>query len=162
MLGGAPFEYNGIWYSNMAYDVDTDDLPYLTFSNLQGARYLREGATGSWQVTLNVEIADEVIYHPNVPYGNAVIDEIRVSEIGIYARAAGDAVILGHSPTYAMTRSGEKIILTNNCVDGGWSVDDLLNPSDGGHSTGQWMFDTPIDPSEIVLLNFDGVDVPLQ
>ena len=59
-------------------------------------------------------------------------------------------------------RSGEKIILTNNCVDGGWSVDDLLNPSDGGHSTGQWMFDTPIDPSEIVLLNFDGVDVPLQ
>ncbi len=162
MLGGAPFEYNGIWYSNMAYDVDTDDLPYLTFSNLQGARYLREGATGSWQVTLNVEIADEVIYHPNVPYGNAVIDEIRVSEIGIYARAAGDAVMLGHSPTYAMTRSGEKIILTNNCVDGGWSVDDLLNPSDGGHSTGQWMFDTPIDPSEIVLLNFDGVDVPLQ
>ena len=162
MLGGAPFEYNGIWYSDMAYAVTVDDLPYLTFSNLQGARYLREGATGSWQVTLNIEVADEVIYHPNVPYGNALIDEIRVSEIGVYARAAGDSVKLGRSPTYAMTKDQEKIILTDNCVEGGWSVDDMLDPSAGGHSVGQWMFDKPIAPSEIVLLNFDGVDVPLQ
>lgn len=162
MFGGIPFEYNGTQYSDMAYDISADDLPYVSFSNLQGARYLREGATGSWQVTLNVEVADEVIYHPSIPYGNAVIDEIRVSEIGVYARAAGDSVKLGHSPTYAMTRDQEKIILTDNCVEGGWSVDDMLEPSSGGHSVGQWMFDKPIAPSDIILLNFDGVDIPLQ
>lgn len=162
MLGGAPFEYNGVCYSDIAYDITVDDLPYITFSNLQGARYLREGADGSWQVRFQVEIADEITYYPDVPFGDAVIDEISVSEIGVFARAAGDAAQLGYGPTYAMTKNGEKIILTNQCVEGGWSVDDMGDPSAGGHSTGQWLFDTPITPSDIVLLNFDGVDVPLQ
>lgn len=162
MLGGAPFEYNGIWYDDMAYAVSADDLPYITFSNLQGARYLREGATGSWQVTLNIEIADEIIYHPNVQVGGALVEEIRVSEIGVFARSASEGTILGHRPTYAMTKGGEKIILTDNCVEGGWGVDDMINPTSTGHARDQWVFDEPIDPSEIVLLNFDGMDVPLQ
>ena len=31
-----------------------------------------------------------------------------------------------------------------------------------GHAQDQWVFDEPIDPSDIVLLNIDGVDIPLQ
>ena len=61
-----------------------------------------------------------------------------------------------------MTKDGEKIILTDNCVDGGWGVDDMVNPTSAGHAQDQWVFDEPIEPSDIVLLNIDGVDIPLQ
>ena len=61
-----------------------------------------------------------------------------------------------------MTKSGEKLYLTNNCIEGGWSIDDSNADSGAGHAQDQWVFDGPMDPSEIVLLNFDGVDVPLQ
>ena len=162
MFGGIPFEYNGTQYSDMAYDISADDLPYVTFSNLQGARYLREGATGSWQFSILVETADEVVYHPNVQIGGALVEEVRVSEIGISAWSASESVTLGYRPTFAVTKDGEKIILTDNCVDGGWGVDDMVNPTSAGHAQDQWVFDAPIDPSDIVLLNIDGVDIPLQ
>ena len=162
MFGGIPFEYNGTQYSDMAYDISADDLPYVSFSNLQGARYLREGANGSWQFSILVETADEVVYHPNVQIGGALVEEVRVSEIGISAWSASESVTLGYRPTFAVTKDGEKIILTDNCVDGGWGVDDMVNPTSAGHAQDQWVFDAPIDPSDIVLLNIDGVDVPLQ
>ena len=109
-----------------------------------------------------MELADEVVYYPNVQVGGALVEEIRVSEIGVFARSASKATILGHRPTYAMTKSGEKLYLTNNCIEGGWSIDDSNADSGAGHAQDQWVFDGPMDPSEIVLLNFDGVDVPLQ
>lgn len=160
--GGRCFQYNGTWYFDEVYDITPDDLPYITFSDLSGTYRLYDAIEGNWQITFNVEIADEIIYHPNVQVGGALVEEIRVSEIGVFARSASKATILGHRPTYAMTKSGEKLYLTNNCIEGGWSIDDSNADSGAGHAQDQWVFDGPMDPSEIVLLNFDGVDVPLQ
>nr|WP_297176148.1 hypothetical protein [uncultured Agathobaculum sp.] len=162
MLGGHSFQYNDTWYYEAVYDVTPDDLPYLTFSDLTRSYYVNAAVEGVWHFTIAVETADEVVYHPNVQVGGALVKEIRVSEIGVSARSASEGTILGHRPTYAMTKSGEKLYLTDNCIDGGWSVDDMEKPGSGGHAHDQWMFDEPLDPSEIVLLNFDGVDVPLQ
>lgn len=162
MLGGHSFQYNDTWYYEAVYDVTPDDLPYLTFSDLTRDYYVDAAVEGVWHFTIAVETADEVVYHPNVQVGGALVEEIRVSEIGVSARSSSEGTILGHRPTYAMTKDGEKLYLTNNCIDGGWSVDDMNNPSSSGHAHDQWMFDEPLDPSDIVLLNFDGVDVPLQ
>lgn len=162
MLGGHSFQYNGTWYYEAVYDITPDDLPYLTFGDLTRDYYVNAAVEGVWHFTIAVETANEVIYHPNVQVGGALVEEIRVSEIGVSARSASEGTILGHRPTYAMTKGGEKLYLTDNCIDGGWSVDDMNDPSSSGHAHDQWMFDEPLDPSEIVLLNFDGVDVPLQ
>lgn len=162
MLGGYSFQYNGTWYYEAVYDITPDDLPYLTFGDLTRDYYVNAAVEGGWYFTIAVETADEVVYHPNVQVGGALVEEIRVSEIGVSARSASEGTILGHRPTYAMTKGGEKLYLTDNCIDGGWSVDDMNDPSSSGHAHDQWMFDEPLDPSEIVLLNFDGVDVPLQ
>ncbi|HJA49267.1 MAG TPA: hypothetical protein H9790_08090 [Candidatus Agathobaculum intestinipullorum] len=160
--GGRCFQYNGQWYFDAVYDITPDDLPYMTFSDLNGSYMLHDPVEGIWYFTIAVETADEVVYHPNVQVGGALVEEIRVSEIGVSARSASEGTILGHRPTYAMTKGGEKLYLTDNCIDGGWSVDDMNDPSSSGHAHDQWMFDEPLDPSEIVLLNFDGVDIPLQ
>lgn len=162
MLGGYSFQYNGTWYYEAVYGITPDDLPYLTFGDLTRDYYVNAAVEGGWYFTIAVETADEVVYHPNVQVGGALVEEIRVSEIGVSARSASEGTILGHRPTYAMTKGGEKLYLTDNCIDGGWSVDDMNDPSSSGHAHDQWMFDEPLDPSEIVLLNFDGVDVPLQ
>ena len=162
MLGGHSFQYNGTWYYEAVYDITPDDLPYLTFGDLTRDYYVNAAVEGVWHFTIAVETANEVIYHPNVQVGGALVEEIRVSEIGVSARSASEGTILGHRPTYAMTKGGEKLYLTDNCIDGGWGVDDMNDPSSSGHAHDQWMFDEPLDPSEIVLLNFDGVDVPLQ
>lgn len=162
MLGGYSFQYNGTWYYEAIYDITPDDLPYLTFGDLTRDYYVNAAVEGGWYFTIAVETADEVVYHPNVQVGGALVEEIRVSEIGVSARSASEGTILGHRPTYAITKGGEKLYLTDNCIDGGWSVDNMNDPSSSGHAHDQWMFDEPLDPSEIVLLNFDGVDVPLQ
>lgn len=162
LLGGHSFQYNGTWYYEVVYDVTPDDLPYLTFSNLTRDYYVNAAVEGSWHFTISVETADEVVYHPNVQVGGALVEEIRVSEIGVSARSASEGTVLGHRPTYAITKDGEKLYLTDNCIEGGWGVDDMNDPSSAGHAHDQWMFDEPLDPSDIVLLNFDGVDVPLQ
>lgn len=162
LLGGHSFQYNGTWYYEAVYDVTPDDLPYLTFSDLTRDYYVNAAVKGNWHFTISVETADEVVYHPNVQVGGALVEEIRVSEIGVTARSASEGTVLGYRPTYAITKDGEKLYLTNNCIDGGWDVDDMSNPSSAGHAHDQWMFDEPLDPSDIVLLNFDGVDVPLQ
>lgn len=162
LLGGHSFQYNGTWYYEAVYDVTPNDLPYLTFSNLTRDYYVNAAVEGSWHFTISVETADEVVYHPNVQVGGALVEEIRVSEIGVSARSASEGTVLGHRPTYAITKDGEKLYLTDNCIEGGWGVDDMNDPSSAGHAHDQWMFDEPLDPSNIVLLNFDGVDVPLQ
>lgn len=160
--GGRYFQYNDQWYYDEAFDVTPEDLPYLTFGDLQCTYQLHDPIEGIWSCTITVETANEVVYHPNVQVGGALVEEIRVSEIGVSARSASEGTVLGHRPTYAMTKGGEKLYLTDNCIDGGWDVDDMNNPSNAGHAHDQWMFDEPLDPSEIILLNFDGVDVPLQ
>lgn len=166
-LGGERyFQYNDQWYFDEVFDVTPDDLPYLTFSDLNGSYLLHAPVEGDWSCTITVETADEVVYHPNVQVGGALVEEIRVSEIGVSARSASEGTVLGHRPTYAITKDGEKLYLTNNCIDGGWGtvLDDNGDPlPDGmGYAHDQWEFDEPLDPSDIVLLNFDGVDVPLQ
>lgn len=164
--GGRYFQYNDQWYYDEVFDVTPEDLPYLTFGDLQGTYQLNDPVEGIWSCTITVETADEVVYHPNVQVGGALVEEIRVSEIGISARSSSRGTVLGHRPTYAITKDGEKLYLTNNCIDGGWGtvLDDSSNPlPDGmGYAHDQWEFDEPLDPSDIVLLNFDGVDVPLQ
>ncbi|HIY12174.1 MAG TPA: hypothetical protein H9842_01125 [Candidatus Agathobaculum merdipullorum] len=160
--GGRYFQYNDQWYFDEVFDVTPDDLPYLTFSDLNGSYLLHALVEGDWSCTITVETADEVVYHPNVQVGGALVEEIRVSEIGVSARSASKGTILGRRPTYAMTKDGKKLYLTNNCIKGGWSVDDMSDPNSDGHANDQWMFDEPLNPSDIVLLNFDGVDVPLQ
>lgn len=166
MLGGHSFQYNDTWYYEAVYDVTPDDLPYLTFSDLTRNYYTNAAAEGSWHFTITVKTADEVVYHPNVQVGGALVEEIRVSEIGISARSSSKGTKLGYRPTYAITKDGEKLYLTDNCIDGGWGtvLDDNGDPlPDGmGYAHDQWEFDEPLDPSDIVLLNFDGVDVPLQ
>ena len=162
MLGAHSFQYNNTWYYEAVYDVTPDDLPYLTFSDLTRDYYVNDPVEGKWSCTITVETADEVVHHPNVQVGGALVEEIRVSEIGVSARSASEGTILGHRPTYAITKGGEKLYLTDNCIDGGWGVDDMNDPSSSGHANDQWMFDEPLNPSDIVLLNFDGVDVPLQ
>ena len=138
----------------------------MTFGDLQGTYQLHDPVEGIWSCTITVETADEVVYHPNVQVGGALVEEIRVSEIGISARSSSKGTTLGYRPTYAITKDGEKLYLTNNCIDGGWGtvLDDNGDPlPDGmGYAHDQWEFDEPLDPSDIVLLNFDGVDVPLQ
>lgn len=160
--GGRYFQYNDQWYYDEVFGVTPDDLPYLTFSDLNGSYMLHDPVEGIWYFTIAVETADEVVYHPNVQVGGALVEEIRVSEIGVSARSASEGTILGHRPTYAITKGGEKLYLTDNCIDGGWGVDDMNDPSSSGHANDQWMFDEPLNPSDIVLLNFDGVDVSLQ
>ncbi|MGO5030046.1 hypothetical protein [Candidatus Agathobaculum pullicola] len=164
--GGRYFQYNNQWYFDEVFDIAPEDLPYLTFGDLQGTYQLHDPVEGIWSCTITVETADEVVYHPNVQVGGALVEEIRVSEIGISARSSSKGTILGHRPTYAITKDGEKLYLTNNCIDGGWGtvLDDNGDPlPDGmGYAHDQWEFDEPLDPSDIVLLNFDGVDVPLQ
>lgn len=164
--GGRYFQYNDQWYYDEVFDVTPEDLPYLTFGDLQGTYQLHDPVEGIWSCTITVETADEVVYHPNVQVGGALVEEIRVSEIGISARSSSKGTRLGYRPTYAITKDGEKLYLTNNCIDGGWGtvLDDNGNPlPDGmGYAHDQWEFNEPLDPSEIVLLNFDGVDVPLQ
>lgn len=164
--GGRYFQYNDQWYYDEVFDVTPEDLPYLTFGDLQGTYQLNDPVEGIWSCTITVETADEVVYHPNVQVGGALVEEIRVSEIGISARSSSRGTVLGHRPTYAITKNGEKLYLTNNCIDGGWGtvLDDSSNPlPDGmGYAHDQWEFDEPLDPSDIVLLNFDGVDIPLQ
>lgn len=164
--GGRYFQYNDQWYFDDVFDVTPDDLPHLTFSDLNGSYLLHAPVEGNWSCTITVETADEVVYHPNVQVGGALVEEIRVSEIGISARSSSKGTRLGYRPTYAITKDGEKLYLTNNCIDGGWGtvLDDNGNPlPDGmGYAHDQWEFDEPLDPSDIVLLNFDGVDVPLQ
>ena len=160
--GGRYFQYNDQWYYDEVFDVTPEDLPYLTFGDLQCTYQLHDPVKGIWSCTITVETADEVVYHPNVQVGGALVEEIRVSEIGVSARSASEGTILGHRPTYAITKSGKRLYLTDNCIDGGWGVDDIINPSSAGHAHDQWMFDEPLDPSDIILLNFDGVDVPLQ
>lgn len=164
--GGRYFQYNDQWYYDEVFDVTPEDLPYLTFGDLQGTYQLHDPVEGIWSCTITVETADEVVYHPNVQVGGALVEEIRVSEIGISARSSSKGTRLGYRPTYAITKNGEKLYLINNCIDGGWGtvLDDNDNPlPDGmGYAHDQWEFDEPLDPSDIVLLNFDGVDVPLQ
>ena len=156
------FEQNGTHYIDIAYTIKPSELGDIIFDDLYGTLYTCPAAEGEWSAELTVELADEVVYYPNVQVGGALVEEIRVSEIGVFARSASKATILGHRPTYAMTKSGEKLYLTNNCIEGGWSIDDSNADSGAGHAQDQWVFDGPMDPSEIVLLNFDGVDVPLQ
>ena len=164
--GGRYFQYNDQWYFDEVFDITPEDLPYLTFGDLQGTYQLHSPVEGIWSCTITVETADEVVYHPNVQVGGALVEEIRVSEIGISARSSSKGTRLGYRPTYAITKDGEKLYLTNNCIDGGWgtALDDNGDPlPDGmGYAHDQWEFDEPLDPSDIVLLNFDGVDVPLQ
>ena len=164
--GGRYFQYNDQWYFDEVFDITPEDLPYLTFDDLQGTYQLHSPVEGIWSCTITVETADEVVYHPNVQVGGALVEEIRVSEIGISARSSSKGTRLGYRPTYAITKDGEKLYLTNNCIDGGWGtvLDDNGDPlPDGmGYAHDQWEFDEPLDPSDIVLLNFDGVDVPLQ
>lgn len=164
--GGRYFQYNDQWYFDEAFDITPEDLPYLTFGDLQGTYQLHDPVEGNWSCTITVETADEVVYHPNVQVGGALVEEIRVSEIGVSARSSSKGTTLGYRPTYAITKDGEKLYLTNNCIDGGWGtvLEDNGNPlPDGmGYAHDQWEFDEPLDPSDIVLLNFDGVDVPLQ
>ena len=164
--GGRYFQYNGQWYFDEVCNVTPDDLPYLTFSDLSGSYMLHDPVEGVWNFTITVETADEVVYHPNVQVGGALVEEIRVSEIGVSARSSSQGTVLGRRPTYAITKDGEKLYLTNNCIDSGWGtvLDDNDDPlPDGyGYAHDQWTFDQPLDPSDIVLLNFDGVDVPLQ
>ena len=160
--GGRYFQYNSQWYFDEVYNITPDDLPYMTFRNLNGSYMLHDPVEGDWSCTITVETADEAVYHPNVQVGGALVEEIRVSEIGVSARSASEGTTLGYRPTYAITKDGEKLYLTDNCIDGGWNIDDMNDPSSSGHAHDQWMFDEPLDPSEIVLLNFDGVDVPLQ
>ena len=72
------------------------------------------------------------------------------------------AVGYGVQPTGGYSISVNELYLTDNCIEGGWSIDDYNADSSAGHAQDQWAFDKPMDPSDIVLLNFDGVDVPLQ
>lgn len=164
--GGRYFQYNDQWYFDEVFDITPEDLPYLTFGDLQGTYQLHAPVEGIWSCTITVETADEVVYHPNVQVGGALVEEIRVSEIGISTRSSSKGTKLGYRPTYAITKDGEKLYLTDNCIDGGWGtvLDDNGDPlPDGmGYAHDQWEFDEPLDPSDIVLLNFDGVDVPLQ
>lgn len=164
--GGRYFQYNDQWYFDEVFNITPEDLPYLTFGDLQCTYQLHSPVEGIWSCTITVETADEVVYHPNVQVGGALVEEIRVSEIGISARSSSKGTRLGYRPTYAITKDGEKLYLTNNCIDGGWGtvLDDNGDPlPDGmGYAHDQWEFDEPLDPSDIVLLNFDGVDVPLQ
>lgn len=164
--GGRYFQYNDQWYYDKVFDVTPEDLPYLTFGDLQCTYQLHDPIEGIWSCTITVETADEIVYHPNVQVGGALVEEIRVSEIGISARSSSKGTRLGYRPTYAITKNGEKLYLTNNCIDGGWGtvLDDNDNPlPDGmGYAHDQWEFDEPLAPSDIVLLNFDGVDVTLQ
>ena len=161
---GRCFQYNGQWYFDEVCDITPADLPYMTFSDLSGSYMLHDPVEGSWHFTISVETADEVVYHPNVQVGGALVEEIRVSEIGVSARSSSKGTVLGRRPTYAITKDGEKLYLTNNCIDSGWGtvLDDNDDPLPDGYAHDQWMFDQPLDPSDIVLLNFDGVDVPLQ
>lgn len=164
--GGRYFQYNDQWYFDEVFDITPEDLPYLTFGDLQGTYQLHSPVEGIWSCTITVETADEVVYHPNVQVGGALVEEIRVSEIGISARSSSKGTRLGYRPTFAITKDGEKLYLTNNCIDGGWGTVLDANgdplPDGMGYAHDQWEFDEPLDPSDIVLLNFDGVDVPLQ
>ena len=164
--GGRYFQYNDQWYFDEVFNITPEDLPYLTFGDLQGTYQLHSPVEGIWSCTITVETADEVVYHPNVQVGGALVEEIRVSEIGISARSSSKGTRLGYRPTYAITKDGEKLYLTNNCIDGGWGtvLDDNGDPlPDGmGYAHDQWEVDEPLDPSDISFLNFDGVDVPLQ
>lgn len=163
--GSAPvveFEQDGTHYIDIAYTIKPSELDDIIFDDLYGTLYTRPAAEGEWSAELTMELADEVVYYPNVQVGGALVEEIRVSEIGVSARSASEGTILGHRPTYAMTKDGKKLYLTDNCIEGGWSIDDYNADSSAGHAQDQWAFDEPMDPSDIVLLNFDGVDVPLQ
>lgn len=164
--GGRCFQYNGQWYFDEVCDITPADLPYMTFSDLSGSYMLHDPVEGVWNFTITVETADEVVYHPNMQVGGARVEEIRVSEIGVSARSSSQGTVLGRRPTYAITKDGEKLYLTNNCIDSGWGtvLDDNDNslPDGYGYAHDQWTFDQPLDPTDIVLLNFDGVDVPLQ
>ena len=163
--GAAPvveFEQDGTHYIDIAYTIKPSELDDIIFDDLYGTLYTRPAAEGEWSAELTMELADEVVYYPNVQVGGALVEEIRVSEIGVSARSASEGTILGHRPTYAMTKDGKKLYLTDNCIEGGWSIDDYNADSSAGHAQDQWAFDEPMDPSDIVLLNFDGVDVPLQ
>lgn len=163
--GSAPvveFEQDGTHYIDIAYTIKPSELDDIIFDDLYGTLYTRPAAEGEWSAELTMELADEVVYYPNVQVGGALVEEIRVSEIGVSARSASEGTILGHRPTYAMTKDGKKLYLTDNCIEGGWSIDDSNADSSAGHAQDQWAFDEPMDPSDIVLLNFDGVDVPLQ
>ena len=134
----------------------------VTFDDLAGTLLVLPPVTGEWSTDITIRPVEEITYYPNVQVGGALVKEIRVSEIGFYALSSSQGTILGYRPTFAMTKDGKKLYLTNNCIESGWCIDDWNGSSGAGHASDQWLFDEPIDPASIASLNFDGVTVPLQ
>ncbi|WP_107630571.1 hypothetical protein [Agathobaculum massiliense] len=161
-LGNSMFEENGIWYQDMSFSVSPSDLGDVTFDDLAGTLLVLPAVTGEWSTDITIRPVEEITYYPNVQVGGALVKEIRVSEIGFYALSSSQGTILGYRPTFAMTKDGKKLYLTNNCIESGWCIDDWNGSSGAGHAIDQWLFDEPIDPASIASLNFDGVTVPLQ
>lgn len=147
------FQRDGVWYCDQVFDVSPDELAHLTVDDLDGSYNLRGAVTGAWSADITIEPVKSITYSTNTQVGGALVKEIRVSPISVVAISKSKATILGHRPTYAMLRDGTKLILTDNCIQG-------LHTTDEAHD--QWTFNEPLDPADIVSLNFDGVTVPLQ
>lgn len=147
------FFYNGTWYCDNMFEISPDELPYATFDGLKGKYSLCDPVRGDWSADITIQPVESISYFTAVQVGGALVQEIKVSQLSVRAISESKATVLGGRPTYAMLRDGTKLILSNNSIGG-------LHTEDKAYD--QWTFDQPIDPADIVSLNFDGVTVPLQ
>ena len=152
-LTGATFQQNGIWYADASYSVTPDDLEDLAFDDLYGRMYVKPPVEGDWSLDITIEPAPSITLQANTQVGGARVKQVKVSAISVLVISDSKRTRLGYRPTYATLRDGTKLILTNNCVQ---------SMGTGAVSYDQWTFDQPIDPADIVSMNFDGVTVPLQ
>lgn len=153
------FCQDGIWYEDMAFHVTPSDLEDLVFDDLYGSLYVKPALEGEWNVDVTIEHTPTLTYETNVQVGGALVKKVNLSAISVFVISDSERTVLGHRPTYAMLRDGTKLILTSNCVSSMWALDTETNQ---GHAYDQWTFNEPLDPAEVVSMNFDGVTVPLQ
>ena len=134
------------------------DAPQLTLDRVYGSLSDKPGVTGDWNVEMKITPVSEIAYQPHTQVGGVLVREVTVTELSVLAVSDAEHDMLSRNPTYATLRDGTKLTLTNSTTGSMWSRDD-----DGvGHAYDRWAFDTPVNPADVVSLNFDGVAVLLQ
>jgi len=102
---------DGVWYRDVQYDIQPEDLPFLESHGITGFYYLRDSVHGDWSMDITVKpVEGTLTYTPHVSVKDAAVREVRVSPISIIV-VADELFPVSESATF---RDGSTLDLTDN------------------------------------------------
>lgn len=136
------------------------DVPNILIENIYGSFPVKQKIEGEWQAGFTVKMPASLSFAPDVKVGSARVTAVELSPLTLSVAAQSGGTVFCNRPAYVLLRDGTNLCITDNSIHAAWHAG--AGGSKPGHSVDRWMFDQPIDPSDVVSIHLDGVTVPLQ